>query len=253
MLLFQAGAIFDLQDSVSSVKNSSTKKKKEELPKQIVKITPHAGGLEAKDFCNITLRMLEKFLINNQLKYKVTEKTDYLIQLEVFAPIGFLDFFSGVLKLVRVSPFGKGDKLHTSFCKLTTQLVGEKVQVSILEKDLKWDYFKSPGPGGQKKNKTLSAVRLVHVPTSTTVISCNERSQNDNKRRALEQLQSELEKKQSNHLNEAKKKNWENAIRPEDANISFYFNHQMACSEKTNIKTTRLKEVLNGQLDYLKD
>jgi peptide chain release factor 2 len=197
--------------------------------------------------------MLEKFLINNQLKYKVTEKTDYLIQLEVAAPIGFLDFFTGVLKLVRVSPFGKGDKLHTSFCKLTTQVIGEKVTITILEKDLKWDYFKSPGPGGQKKNKTLSAVRLVHIPTSTTVISCNERSQSDNKRRALEQLQSELEKKQSNNVSEAKKKSWENAIKPEDANISFYFNHQMACNEKTNVKTTRLKEVLNGQLDYLKN
>lgn len=218
-----------------------------------MKITPHAGGLEAKDFCNIILRMLEKFLINNQIKYKVVEKTDYLIELEVIAPMGFLDFLVGIIKLVRVSPFGKGDKLHTSFCKLTTQIVGKKVVPIILEKDLKWDYFKSPGPGGQKKNKTMSAVRLVHVPTSTTVISCNERSQSDNKRRAMEQLYGELEKIQSNNANEAKKKSWENAIKPEDANISFYFNHQMVCSEKNNIKTTRLKEVLNGQLDYLKN
>jgi protein subunit release factor B len=249
-MLKWAGVLFDFQ---SSVNNSSDRKKKEELPKQIVKITPHAGGLEAKDFCNITLRMLEKFLINNQIKYKISEKTDYLIQLEVVAPIGFLDFFTGVLKLVRVSPFGKGDKLHTSFCKITTQVIGEKKQIVILEKDLKWDYFKSPGPGGQKKNKTMSAVRLVHIPTSITVISCNERSQNDNKRKALEQLQIELEKRQFNDVSEAKKKSWENAIKPEDANISFYFNHQMACNEKTSIKTTRLKEVLNGQLDYLKN
>lgn len=197
--------------------------------------------------------MLEKFLINNQIKYKLIEKTDYLIQLEVIAPIGFLDFFIGVLKLVRISPFGKGDKLHTSFCKIAIQVVREKAKVVILDKELSWDYFKSPGPGGQKKNKTFSAVRLVHVPTSTTVISCNERSQSDNKRKALEQLQQELEKKQFNNLSDAKKKSWENAIKPEDANISFYFNHQMVCNEKTNVKTTRLKEVLNGQLDYLRN
>lgn len=214
---------------------------------------PQAGGLEAKDFCNILLRMIEKFLVNKKIPYKIVEKSEYSIELEIIAPTGFIDFLTGITKLVRISPFGKGDKLHTSFCKITCEEKREKVKPLVLERDLKWDFFKSPGPGGQNKNKTMSAVRLIHLPTSTTVISCSERSQNDNKRKALEQLQIELEEKQSNIHSQEKKKNWENAIRPEDANISFYFNHQMISNEKTNVKTKRLKEVLNGQLDYLKN
>ena len=194
-------------------------------------------------------------MVNNKLIYEVTEKTDYVIKLEVIAKIGFLDFFTGIIKIVRVSPFGKGDKVHTSFCKLTVEVIDEKRKEKpiILNKDLKWDFFKAPGPGGQHKNKTMSAVRLVHVPSSTMVISCSERSQNENKRKAIEQLQSELDKKKENINNQVKKSNWETAIKPEDASISFYFNHQLVCNEKNGIKTSRLKEVLNGKMEFLKN
>jgi peptide chain release factor 2 len=195
--------------------------------------------------------MLEKYLTNKKIKYKIIEKTDYLIQIEAFAEIGFLDFFIGIIKLVRVSPFGKGDKVHTSFAKVSVEEQHKKEKIVILDKDLDWDFFKSTGPGGQHKNKTMTAVRLIHKPTNTTVISSNERSQLENKRKALEQMEIELEKQQANKLNQNKKASWENSIKPEDANISFYFNNQLVCNEKTGTKTRKLKDVLNGNLDLL--
>lgn len=195
--------------------------------------------------------MLEKYIQFQKYTYFIKENTEFSIILEVQAPKDFLSFITGIIKLVRVSPFGKGGKLHTSFCKITTQEYKETDKITILEKDLNWDFFKAPGPGGQHKNKTMSAVRLIHLPTSTVVISANERSQYDNKRKALIQLESELEKKQKISFLEEKQKSWQENVSPQDAVVSFYFNHQLVVNEKTGIKSKRLKEVLNGQLNYI--
>lgn len=241
------------QRKVSDYYASSLKKDKlEEKISQIIQIVPHSGGLEAKDFCNIILRSLEKFLQNNKYKYQVIENTEFSIKIEVSAPVGFIDFMLGMIKLVRVSPFGKGDKIHTSFCKMNIQSKSDKVEVLISENDLTWNFFKSPGPGGQHKNKTLTAVRLTHIPSGVVVISGNERSQLENKKKAIIQLKRELEKVSNKKEFTSKKESWEKNITPKDANISLYFNHQLVCCEKTNIQTKRLKDVLNGKWDLLK-
>lgn len=180
------------------------------------------------------------------------ENTEFSIQVEVNAPLGFLDFMLGMVKLVRVSPFGKGDKIHTSYCKININTKSVKKEVIINDSDLHWNFFKSTGPGGQHKNKTLTAVRLTHKPTGIVVISGNERSQLDNKKKAMIQLQEELEKVSLNKELSNKKNGWQQNIVPKDANVSLYYNHQLACCEKTNIQTKRLKDILNGKLELLK-
>lgn len=182
----------------------------------------------------------------------MTENTEFSIQVEVTAPEGFLDFMLGMVKLVRVSPFGKGDKIHTSYCKINIKGKVEKKEVVINEGDLHWNFFKSTGPGGQHKNKTLSAVRLTHKPTGIVVISGNERSQWDNKKIALMQLQEQLEKVDLNKELSQKRVGWQENTAPKDANVSLYYNHQLACCEKTNVQTKRLKDILNGKLELLK-
>lgn len=218
---------------------------------QIIKLTPSSGGLESKDFCTIVWKSLEKYLQKQNIWYSVTEKTDFVIEVEVKAEIGFLSFAEGLMKLVRVSPFGKGDKVHTSFCNLDVFIKTEKKEVVINDKDLKWDFYKSTGPGGQHKNKTLTAARLTHIPTGTVVTSGNERSQLDNKKIALKNLEEILNNKSGNEFKSNVKQRWENNISPKDANISIYMNYQLVSCKNTKIEIKRLKDFLNGQWELI--
>lgn len=195
---------------------------------------------------------MEKFLQNEKYKYNIIENTEFSIKVDVVAPKGFIDYMLGMIKLVRVSPFSKNDKIHTSFCKINVNEKVVKNHVVIHDNDLNWNFFKSTGPGGQHKNKTLTAVRLTHTPSGIVVISGNERSQLENKKKAMIQLQEELEKVDLNKELSSKKIGWQNNIVPKDANVSLYFNHQLVSCEKTNIQTKRLKDILNGRWDLLK-
>lgn len=195
---------------------------------------------------------MEKFLQNQKYKYKVIENTEFSISIEVYAPEGFIDYMIGMVKLVRVSPFGKNDKVHTSFCKININKKSVEHEISINENDLLWNFFKSTGPGGQHKNKTLTAVRLTHLSSGTVVISGNERSQLENKKKAMIQLRKELEKANLNKNLDSKKNSWKENVIPKDANLTLYFNHQLVCCMSTNVQTKRLKDVLNGRWDLLK-
>jgi peptide chain release factor 2 len=226
--------------SVLSGRSSPTK------IKQIIQIVPHSGGLESKDFCNIILKSLEKYLNISNIKYTIVENTEYSIKIEVMAKKNFLDFAEGLVKLVRVSPFGKGDKIHTSFCKLNVTVVKEKDIIVINDNDLKWDFFKSTGPGGQHKNKTMTAVRLTHTPSGCVVISSNERSQLDNKRNALIQMQTALESRSEEKSMKHQQKEWKKNISPSDANISIYMNYQLVNCKSTGMETKKLKDFLSG-------
>ena len=158
---------------------------------------------------------------------------------------------NGLIKLVRISPYGKNDKVHTSLMSISITEVIKTKNVIIQNKDLKWDFFKSTGPGGQHKNKTLSSARLTHLPTNTVVIASKERSQHDNKTQALKQLEIELEKQQNNKELIKKSEVWNNKINPKDELITFYFNHNFVINNITQMKSLELKKVLNGDLDLI--
>lgn len=221
--------------------------------KRLIKINPLSGGLESKDFCSMILKILEKYFNRKKINYKIIQNTDFNIEIEFDSEKNIFKNFFGIFKLVRISPFGKNDKTHTSFCKVSLSKVSEKSQINIVDSDLRWDFFKSTGPGGQHKNKTLTAVRLVHIPTGLVVTSGNERSQLENKKIALEQLKVELDKKEDKEIGEAQKDKWQNSIAPKDANISFYFNHNFVVNEITGKKSHQLKKILNGELEDLID
>ena len=216
-----------------------------------ITLKPNQGGLEARDFASILQRMIEKYCDKNRLNHEIIEQSDFIVVLRVQSAASKFEFLHGMHKLVRVSPFGKGDKVHTSLCKIKVSAPKEKYKVQINPNDVRMDFFISTGPGGQHRNKTMSAVRLVHVPTKTIVTSSAERSQHDNRRYAYEQLQMKLEEIFEQKQTEQRIASRQALAQKEDAIISYYFNHNFVMNDKKSIKSAKLKQILNGELDLI--
>ena len=196
-------------------------------------------------------RMIEKFANKKNIDYQIIEDTEYITVIRIEKSEKYFKNFHGLHKIVRISPFGKGDKVHTSLCKVSIFGPKTKFKVSIQEKDIRMDFFKSTGPGGQHRNKTMSAVRLVHVPTNIIVTSDSSRSQHDNRRYAYEQLQCKLElllvEKQKIAIKNKQKEDNLN----EEIIASYYFNHQLATHDKLGNKTKNIKQLFNGDIEDL--
>lgn len=195
------------------------------------------------------MRMIEKFANKKKITYQIIENTEFITVIRLERHEDYFKNFHGLHKIVRVSPFGKGDKVHTSLCKISVFGPKPEFKVFLNEKDIRMDFFKSTGPGGQHRNKTMSAVRLVHVPTGIIVTSDSERSQHDNRRYAYEQLQCKLEillseKKKQENIQKKKED-----LAKEEVIASYYFNHQLATQDKLGNKTKNLKSLFNGDLE----
>lgn len=196
--------------------------------------------------------MLEKYFTSSRLAYDIINQSEFEIVLRLEdSPEGW-QWLSGYHKIVRVSPFSKGDKVHTSLCRVMVSNPIKKMQLNIQDKDLRIDCFVSTGPGGQHRNKTMSAVRVTHIPTNTVTVSCAERSQHNNKAYAMEQLMDKLENMESKVNREMNAKLREQAMGKKQAILTFYYNHKMVVNERAGVKSTRLKEILNGELDLVK-
>lgn len=196
-------------------------------------------------------RMLEKFANKKKINYQLIEDTEYITTIRFEKSENYFKNFNGLHKIVRISPFGKNDKVHTSLCKLSVYGSKPEFKIVLNEKDIRVDFFKSTGPGGQHRNKTMSAVRLVHVPTGIIVTSDSTRSQHDNRRYAYEQLQCKLElllSEQSKKDAMLKKKE---ELANEEIVASYYFNHQLATQDKLGNKTKNIKQLFNGDVEEL--
>lgn len=196
-------------------------------------------------------RMIEKFANKKNITFQLIEDTEYTTTIRLERSETYFKNFHGLHKIVRISPFGKNDKVHTSLCKISVYGPKPEYKVFLNEKDIRMDFFKSTGPGGQHRNKTMSAVRLAHLPTGIIVTSDSSRSQHDNRRYAYEQLQCKLELLLS-------EKNRQEAINKKKVDLlneeiiaSYYFNHQLATQEKLGNKTKNLKQLFNGDIEDL--
>lgn len=195
------------------------------------------------------MRMIEKFANKKKITYQIIENTEFITVIRLERHEDYFKNFHGLHKIVRVSPFGKGDKVHTSLCKISVFGPKPEFKVILNEKDIRMDFFKSTGPGGQHRNKTMSAVRLVHVPTGIIVTSDAERSQHDNRRYAYEQLQCKLENLLSEKKKQEKIQKKKEDLANEEIIASYYFNHQLATQDKLGNKTKNLKSLFNGDLE----
>ncbi len=220
-----------------------------------------AGGTEAQDWAEMLFRMYNRW--GERHGYKVST-LDYLdgdvagiksatILVEGENAYGYLHGEMGIHRLVRVSPFDSSGRRHTSFASLEVMPeINDDVDVEIREEDIKMDVYRASGAGGQKVNKTSSAVRLTHVPTGI-VVSCQiERSQHQNREVAMRMLKSKLvEIKERENLEriddikgEQKEIAWGSQIR------SYVFMpYTMVKDHRTNFEMGNITAVMDGDLD----
>jgi len=226
-------------------------------------LTFHAGsgGTEAQDWAEMLFRMYNRW--GERHGFKVST-LDYLdgdeaglksasILVEGENAYGFLKSEAGVHRLVRVSPFDSAGRRHTSFSSLEVMpQIDQDTSVEISPDDIKMEVYRASGAGGQKVNKTSSAVRLIHIPTGITVSCQVERSQFQNREVAMTMLISKLvEIKEREHLDKIsdikgvqKEITWGSQIR------SYVFMpYTMAKDHRTGFDSGNINAVMDGDLD----
>ena len=227
----------------------------------ILKLNAGAGGTESCDWCGMLYRMYTRWA---ERKGFTIEVLDYLdgdeagiksvtFQVNGLNAYGYLKSEKGVHRLVRISPFTAQGKRQTSFVSLDVMpdIEGD-LDVDIDEKDLLIDTYRSSGAGGQHINKTSSAIRITHIPTGTVVQCQNERSQFQNKDKAMQMLKARLyllkqeanAEKLSDIRGEVKEIGWGNQIR------SYVLQpYTLVKDHRTDVETGNVDAVLDGGLD----
>ena len=227
----------------------------------ILRLNAGAGGTESCDWCSMLYRMYCRWA---EKKGYSVEVLDYLdgeeagiksvtIQINGENAFGYLKSEKGVHRLVRISPFNAAGKRQTSFvsCDVMPD-IEEDLDVDINEEDLRIDTYRSSGAGGQHINKTSSAIRITHLPTGIVVQCQNERSQFQNKDKAMQMLKAKLymlkqqenAEKLSDIRGDVTESGWGNQIR------SYVLQpYTMVKDHRTNAETGNVNSVLDGALD----
>ena len=227
----------------------------------IIAIHPGAGGTESQDWAEMLMRMYVRWAENK--RYAV-ETLDYLpgeqagiksVTLGVSGEnaYGYLKSEAGVHRLVRISPFDANKRRHTSFASVFVYPeIEDDVEVSIEEKDLKIDTFRSGGAGGQNVNKVETAIRITHLPSGIVVQCQNERSQLKNKSGAMKVLRARLYE-----LQQKKKEEEFTAFVGEKKEIGFgsqirsyvFQPYQLVKDHRTNTEVGNISAIMDGELD----
>lgn len=228
----------------------------------VLEIHPGAGGTESCDWANMLYRMYTRWCDQKGYKYEIVDeqkgdeagiKSVSMIIYGMYA-YGYLKCEKGVHRLVRISPFDSNARRHTSFASvdISPYFKNQTIDIEIKPNDLKIDVYHSSGAGGQSVNTTDSAVRITHLPTKIVVTCQNERSQIQNREKALEILKSKLYKmeldKQQQELKE---------LKGELSDINFgsqirsYVLHPytMVKDHRTNTSNPNASKVLDGDID----
>lgn len=228
----------------------------------IMTILSGAGGDDAEDFSRILIGMYCKYFDNKGWSYSVVHKNEndhggyrnITIEIKGNSAYGTLKNESGVHRLVRISPFNAKKLRHTSFSLVEVIPKLEKTgEVVIPESELRIETSKSSGPGGQNVNKRETAVRVVHLPTNLSVHASGERSQAQNKEKALEILKGKIyrlreeerkKKEQGLYISKTMEIEWGNQIR------SYVFHpYKMIKDHRTDVEIHDIDKVLEGNLD----
>jgi len=224
-----------------------------------------AGGTESCDWVNILLRMYSRYFDASKYKYEELDITPgeeagiRSVTLRVNGPFAYgkLSCERGVHRLVRISPFDSNARRHTSFAAVDVlPEFNEDINIEIKDEDLRIDFFRASGAGGQHVNKVSSAVRITHIPTGIVVQCQNERSQHKNRASAMKVLKARL------YMREQQKRDaqiaklygdkgeiaWGNQIR------SYVLQpYQMVKDHRTDYQTGNVTAVLDGEIEEFID
>lgn len=226
----------------------------------IIAIHAGAGGVDAQDWAEILERMYLRWIEQNGYNYEVIDRSEgeeaglksVTISVKGDYAFGYLQSEEGVHRLVRLSPFDSASRRHTSFAKVELWPdIQTDIEIDVNEKDLRIDTYRASGAGGQHVQKNDTAVRITHIPTGIVVQCQNQRSQAQNRDRAMQILKArlfEMERaKQEAEMAELKGDNvdagWGNQIR------SYVLHpYQMVKDHRTNVEVGNTSAVLDGRL-----
>ena len=220
-----------------------------------------AGGTEAQDWAEMLYRMYTHWAESHGFQYKILDYLDgdeaglTSASIEILGTnvYGYLKGEAGVHRLVRISPFDSSGRRHTSFAALEViPEIDDTVEVDIRPEDIKMDVFRSSGAGGQHINKTSSAVRLTHIPTGIVVACQNERSQFQNRDKAMSMLKSKLvEIKEREHLERIEDiKGSQSQIAWGSQIRSYVFMpYTLAKDHRTGFEMGNIQAVMDGEID----
>jgi peptide chain release factor 2 len=235
----------------------------------LLSIRAGAGGQDAQDWATILLRMYERYCQRKEFKTNILHQSfgegggpegrigtkSVTLEIKGLFAFGFLKKESGVHRLVRISPFSLKKLRHTSFALVEVIPKIEDLSlegINVKTEDLKIDFYRASGPGGQYVNKRETAVRITHLPTGIFSVCQSERSQLQNRKKAMELLCSRLydfyQKKQQKEISKVKGEkisaSWGNQIR------SYVLHpYRLVKDIRTKIQTADVEKVLNGQIE----
>ncbi len=267
-LELEESMILDIKENIKEIKNTIEKIKINSLlngefdhNNAYMEIHSGAGGTESNDWANMLKRMYLRYFEKKGYKYEIISEQPgeevgikgVTFKIKGINAFGYLKSETGVHRLVRISPFDSNKRRHTSFASvLVTPEINTNIEIEIKENDIKIDVYRSSGAGGQSVNTTDSAVRITHLPTGIVVTCQNERSQIQNKEKAIDILKQKLyllerekvDKQLSNLKGSVMDVNFGSQIRN-------YVMHPYSLVKdlRTNVETSNVEKVLDGDID----